>query len=95
MSFLQAVKTLQLNVLLIVRHCRRQGGGEGKVLTPHTFPYCLLFVYTIYMIDHIDVCLCICKMTLQRNSLKFIINVIQIDTCTTEIHFNFYFLRHL
>ena len=34
------------------------------------------------MIDHIDVCLCICKMTLQRNSLKFIINVIQIDTCT-------------
>ena len=36
------------------------------------------------MIDHIDVCLCICKMTIQRNSLKFIINVIQIDTCTTE-----------
>ena len=33
------------------------------------------------MIDHIDVCLCICKMTLQRSSLKFIINVIQIDTC--------------
>ena len=32
------------------------------------------------MIDHIDVCLCICKMTLQRSSLKFIINVIQIDT---------------
>ena len=47
------------------------------------------------MIDHIDVCLCICKMALQRNSLKFIINVIQIDTCTTEIHFNFYFLGHL
>ena len=47
------------------------------------------------MIDHIDVCLCICKMTLQRNSLKLIINVIQIDTCTTEIHFNFHFLRHL
>ena len=47
------------------------------------------------MIDHIDVCLCICKMTLQRNSLKFIINVNQIDTYTTEIHFNFYFLRHL
>ena len=33
------------------------------------------------MIDHIDVCLCICKMTIQRSSLKFIINVIQIDTC--------------
>ena len=46
------------------------------------------------MIDHIDVCLCICKMTLQRSSLKFIINVIQIDTCTTEINHNFYFLRH-
>ena len=29
------------------------------------------------MIDHIDVCLCICKMTLQQSSLKFIINVIQ------------------
>ena len=41
------------------------------------------------MIDHIDVCLCICKMTLQRSSLQFIINVIQIDTCTTEIHHNF------
>ena len=41
------------------------------------------------MIDHIDVCLCICKMTLQRNSLKLIINVIQIDTCTTEIHLSF------
>ena len=47
------------------------------------------------MIDHIDVCLCICKMTLQRSSLKMIINVIQIDTCTTDIHLNFYFLRHL
>ena len=47
------------------------------------------------MIDHIDVCLCICKMTLQRNSLKFIINVMQIDTYTIEIHFNFHFLRHL
>ena len=47
------------------------------------------------MIDHIDVCLCICKMTLQQSSLKFIINVIQIDTCTTKIYFNFYFLRHL
>ena len=47
------------------------------------------------MIDHIDVCLYICKMTLQRNSLKFIINVIQIDTRTTEIHLNFHFLRHL
>ena len=49
------------------------------------------------MIDHIDVCLlvCICKMTLQRSSLKFIINVIQIETCTTEIPFNFHFLRHL
>ena len=47
------------------------------------------------MIDHIDVCLRICKMTLQRNSLKFIINVIQIDTYTTEIHFNFHILRHL
>ena len=47
------------------------------------------------MIDHIDVCLCICKMTLQRSSLQFIINVIQIDTCNTEIHHNFHFLRHL
>ena len=47
------------------------------------------------MIDHIDVCLCICKMTLQRNSLRFIINVIQTDKCTTEIHLNFHFLRHL
>ena len=46
------------------------------------------------MIDHIDVCLCICKVTLQRSSLQFIINVIQIDTCTTEIHHNFHFLRH-
>ena len=36
------------------------------------------------MIDHIDVCLCICKMRLQQSSLKFIINVIQTDTCTTE-----------
>ena len=44
------------------------------------------------MIDHIDVCLCICKM---RSSLKFIINVIQIDTFTTKIHLNFYFLRHI
>ena len=33
------------------------------------------------MIDHnIDVCLCICNVTLQRNSLKFIINTIQTDT---------------
>ena len=47
------------------------------------------------MIDHIDVCLCICKMTLQRSSLKCIINAIQIDTCTSEIHLNFHFLRHL
>ena len=47
------------------------------------------------MIDNIDVCLCIWRMTLQQNSLKFIINVIQIDICTTEIYFNFYFLRHL
>ena len=48
------------------------------------------------MIDHIDVCLCICKLTLQQSSLKFIINVIQIDShCTTEYHFSFYFLRHL
>ena len=47
------------------------------------------------MIDHIDVCLCICKMTLQRSSLKFIINVIQIDTFTTKIHLNFHFLRHI
>ena len=47
------------------------------------------------MIDHTDVCVCIYKMTLQRNLLKFIINVIQIDTSTTEIHFNIYFLRHL
>ena len=41
------------------------------------------------MIDHINICLCICKMTLQRSSLKFIINVIQIDTSTIKIHFNF------
>ena len=47
------------------------------------------------MNDHIDVCLCICKMTLQRSSLNFFINVIQIDTCTTEIHLNCHFLRHL
>ena len=47
------------------------------------------------MIDNIDVCLCICKITLPRNSIKFIINVIQIDTCATEIHLNFHFLRHL
>ena len=47
------------------------------------------------MIDHIDICLCICKMTLQRSSLKINISVIQIDTCTTEIHLNFHFLRHL
>ena len=47
------------------------------------------------MIGHIDVCLCICKMTLQRSSLKFIINVIQIDTCTTKIYLNFHFLRHI
>ena len=47
------------------------------------------------MIDHIDVCLCIYKMTLQRSSLKIIISVIQIDTCTTKIHLNFHFLRHL
>ena len=43
------------------------------------------------MIDHIDVCLFICKMTLQRGSLKFIINLIQIDTCATKIHSNFSF----
>ena len=47
------------------------------------------------MIDHIDVWLFICKMTLQRSSFKIIINVIQIDKCTTEINLNFYFLRHL
>ena len=47
------------------------------------------------MIDHIDVCLCICKMTLQRSSLMFNINVIQFDTCTTEMDHNFHFLRHL
>ena len=49
------------------------------------------------MIDHIDVCLCIWKndITIQRSLLKFIINVIQIDTCTTESHFNFCYLRHL
>ena len=47
------------------------------------------------MIDQIDTHLCICKMTLQRRSLKFIINVIQIDTYTTDIHLNFHFLRHL
>ena len=32
------------------------------------------------MNDHIDVCLCICKMTLQRSSLNFFISVIQIET---------------
>ena len=96
MSFLQAVKTLQLNVLLIVRHCRQQGGGgEEGANTSYISILFIICIYTVYVIDHIDVCLCICKMTLQRNSLKFIINVIQIDTCTTEIHFNFYFLRHL
>ena len=47
------------------------------------------------MIDHIDVCLCICKITLQRSSLKFIINANQINTCTTKIHLNFHFLRHI
>ena len=47
------------------------------------------------MIGHIDVCLCICKITLQRSSLKIYINVIEIDTCTTEIYSNFHFLRHL
>ena len=47
------------------------------------------------MIDHIDVCLCICETTLQRSSLKIIISAIQTDTCTTEIHLNFHFLRHL
>ena len=36
------------------------------------------------MTDYIDICLCIYKMALQRSSLKFIINVIQNDTCTTE-----------
>ena len=43
------------------------------------------------MIDHIDVCLFSYKMTLQRSSLKMIISVIHIDTCTTEIHLHFYF----
>ena len=43
------------------------------------------------MIDHIDVCLCICKMTLQRSSLKFNINVTQIDTCSTESLLTFIF----
>ena len=47
------------------------------------------------MIDHIHVCLCICKMTLQQSSFKFIINVIQFDICTTKIHLNFHFLRHI
>ena len=47
------------------------------------------------MTDHIDVCYRIYKMTIQRSSLKFIINIIQINTCTTEIHSNFHFLRHL
>ena len=28
LSSLLAVKTLQLNVLVIVRHCRREGGGK-------------------------------------------------------------------
>ena len=47
------------------------------------------------MIGHIDVCLCICEITLQRSSLKININAIGIDTCITEIHSNFHFLRHL
>ena len=49
------------------------------------------------MIDHVDVCLCtcICKMTLQRSLLKYIVSVIQGATCTIEIHSNFHFLRPL
>ena len=47
------------------------------------------------MIGHIDVCLCICKITLQQSSLKININVIEIDTCITKIHYNFHFLQHL
>ena len=47
------------------------------------------------MIGPIGVCLCICKMTLQRSSLKFIINVIEIDIGTTDINSNFHFLQHL
>ena len=47
------------------------------------------------MIGHIDVCLCICKITLRRSSLKINTNVIEIDTCITETHSNFHFLRHL
>ena len=43
------------------------------------------------MIDHIDGCLCICKMTLQRSSLKFNINVIQIDTCTCRLYYRNFF----
>ena len=46
LSFLQAVKTLQLNVLLIVRHYRRQGGGG--VLTPQYIS--ILFIICIYSI---------------------------------------------
>ena len=43
------------------------------------------------MIDHKDVCLCICKMTLQRSSLTFLENVIEIDIGTTEIVSTFIF----
>ena len=46
------------------------------------------------MIDYIDVCLCIYTMAFQRSSLKFTINVILNDTCTTEIRFNFHILRY-
>ena len=43
---LLAVKTLQLNVLLIVGHCRRQGGRE--VLTPQYIS--ILFIICIHSI---------------------------------------------
>ena len=47
--FLQAGKvteTLQLNVLLIVRHCRQQGGG---VLTPRLIHFHVVYyLYTQY-----------------------------------------------
>ena len=70
-----------------------RGGGANTSIHFHIVYY----LHTQYnlMIDHIDVCLCICKMTLQRSSLKCTKNVIQIDTCTTEIYFNFHFLQYL
>ena len=49
-SFLLAVKTMQLNVLLIVRHCRRQGGRE--VLKPQYIS--ILFIICIYSINDLS-----------------------------------------